>query len=126
MNTRPDHSYSKRGLYLAVFTSNKNSAKWREWRALSAEEWAARDAVGLPALAKWEQDHAADIAYGGGPLGPTKRASPEGVTDVVNELTVFMVVRAASLQAAAELLKDHPHITMFPCDAVEVMPVLGE
>jgi hypothetical protein len=49
----------------------------------------------------------------------------EGVTTIVNELTVFMVVRAASHPAAAELVKDHPHITHFPCDAAEVMPVLG-
>ena len=122
---RPDHSESARGLYLVVFTSNKASPKWKEWLALSQEEWAARDAVGLPLLDKWERDHAADIAYGGGPLGPTKRATPDGVTTVVNELTVFLVVRAASHQAAAELVKDHPHITHFPCDAAEVMPVLG-
>lgn len=60
-----------------------------------------------------------------GPLGPTRRATSKGVTTIVNELTVFMVVRAASHQAAAELVKDHPHITHFPCDAAEVMPVLG-
>lgn len=122
---RPDHGVSARGHYLVVFTSNKSSPKWQEWLALSKEEWAARDKVGLPLLDKWDADHADDIVYAGGPLGPTKRATPEGITTVVNELTVFMVVRAASLEAAAELVKDHPHITHFPCDAAEVMPVLG-
>ena len=122
---RPDHGVSPRGHYLVVFASNKSSPRWKEWLTLSQEEWAARDAVGLPLLAKWDRDHAADIVYGGGPLGPTRRATPEGVTTIVNELTVFMVIRAASHQAAAELVKDHPHITHFPCDAAEVMPILG-
>jgi len=47
------------------------------------------------------------------------------VVDVVNELTVFVVVRAASHEAAARLFVGHPHITLFPCDAVDVMPLLG-
>lgn len=68
---------------------------------------------------------AADIAYAGGPLGPAKRTSGAGVADAVNALTVFVVVRAASQQAAAELFHNHPHSTIFPCDAVDVMPVLG-
>lgn len=117
---------SNRGLYLAVFTSNKSSPKWQAWYALTPEQEAAKAEAGIAAVAKWEEDHAADIAYLGGPLGPTKRASPEGVATVVNELTVFIVLRAASHQAAAELVRDHPHITHFTCDAAEVMPVLGD
>jgi hypothetical protein len=38
---------------------------------------------------------------------------------------VFIVVRAPSLEAAAQLLMDNPHMTIFTCHAVEVMPVLG-
>jgi hypothetical protein len=47
------------------------------------------------------------------------------VSDVVNLLTVFMVVRADSHEAAARLFENHPHMNPFPCDGVEVMPVLG-
>jgi hypothetical protein len=47
------------------------------------------------------------------------------VADVVNELTVFVVVRAPSHEAAAKLFEGHPHFTIFPCDAVDVMPLLG-
>lgn len=68
---------------------------------------------------------AADIAYAGGPLGHTRRTSEAGVADAVNALTVFVVLRAASHQAAAELFHNHLHFTIFPCDAVDVMPVLG-
>ena len=50
----------------------------------------------------------------------------EGVADVVNELTVFVVMRAASQAAAARLFEGRPHCAIFPCDAVEVMPLLGQ
>jgi hypothetical protein len=111
--------------YLAVFLSNKTRPRWLEWYALSDEERRARDAQGLPAIAAWEEAHRESIVYMGGPLGPTKRTTPEGVTDTVNELTVFIVVRAASHDEAARMFIDHPHMTIFPCDAVEVMPLLG-
>jgi hypothetical protein len=92
---------------------------------MSEEERRAKDAAGLAALKAWDERHKDSIVYEGGPLGPTKRTSPEGVADVVNELTVFVVVRAASHEAAARLFEGHPHFTIFPCDSVDVMPLLG-
>jgi hypothetical protein len=47
------------------------------------------------------------------------------VADVVNELTVFVVVRAASHEAAAKLFESHPHFMIFSCNCVDVMPLLG-
>jgi hypothetical protein len=112
--------------YLAVFTSDKTGPQWRAWYAMTDEERAERDRIGLAALAAWDEAHRDVIVYEGGPLGPTKRAAADGgVTDVVNLLTVFMVVRAESHEAAARLFEGHPHMTVFPCDGVEVMPVLG-
>ena len=111
--------------YLAVFTSNKTSPRWRAWYAMSDAERRAKDEVGLAALKAWDEKHRDVIVYEGGPLGPTKRTSRDGVADVVNELTVFVVVRAPSHEAAAKMFEGHPHITIFPCDAVDVMPLLG-
>ena len=116
---------STNGTYLAVFTSNKTSPRWRAWYAMSEEERRAKDEVGLAALKAWDEKHRDAIVYMGGPLGPTKRTSREGVADVVNELTVFVVVRASSHEEAAKLFEGHPHFTIFPCDAVDVMPLLG-
>ena len=60
-------------------------------------------------------------------LGPTKRILDAGeATDVVNLLTVFMVVQADSHEAAARIFEGHPHMAIFPCEGVEVMPVLGD
>jgi hypothetical protein len=113
------------GHYLAVFTSNKTSPKWRAWYAMSEAERRATDEKGLAALKAWDEAHKDAIVYAGGPLGPTKRTTEAGVADVVNELTVFVVVRAASHEEAARLFENHPHFTIFPCDGVEVMPLLG-
>lgn len=116
---------SVKDTYLAVFTSNKASARWQAWYAMSDEERRATDEIGLAALRAWDEAHADAIVYAGGPLGATKRTSPGGVADAVNELTVFVVVRAPSHEAAAKLFESHPHFTIFPCDGVDVMPLLG-
>lgn len=113
------------GEYLAVFHMDKQGPRYKAWYAASDEERQARDVEGLAALEAWMEAHRDDIVYVGGPLGPTKRVTDTGViSDTINQLTVFIVVRAPSHQAAAELLADNPHMTIFPCHAVEIMPIL--
>jgi hypothetical protein len=46
------------------------------------------------------------------------------LSDVSNESGAFTVVRADSHEAAASMFEKHPHFTIFPGDAIEVMPVL--
>lgn len=116
---------STKDTYLAVFYSNKSSPRWQAWYAMSDDERRAKDEVGLAALKAWDEVHRDAIVYTGGPLGKTKRTSLDGVTDVVNELTVFVVVRAPSHEAAAKMFEGHPHMTIFPCDCVDVMPLLS-
>ena len=60
----------------------------------------------------------------GGPLGKTKRIAESGIGDVSNEIGAFTVVRAQSHEAAVRLFENHPHFTIFPGEAVEIMPVL--
>jgi hypothetical protein len=116
---------SATGTYLAVFLSNKTSPRWKAWYAMSEEERRAKAEMGVAAVKAWDEKHRDIIVYQGGPLGKTMRTTRDGVADAVNELTVFVVVRAPSHEAAAKLFEGHPHITIFPCDAVDVMPVLG-
>lgn len=113
--------------YLAVFTMDKAGPKFRAWKAMTKAEQAARAEVGVAAVKAWEAAHRDRIVHIGGPLGPTLRIDDAGrITDAVNQLTVFVVVRADTHEAATRLFQDHPHMTIFPCDGVEVMPVLGE
>ena len=74
--------------YLTVFLSNKTSPRWQAWYAMSDDERRAKDEEGLAALKVWDEKHQDSIVYQGGPLGPTKRTSRDGVADAVNELTV--------------------------------------
>jgi len=60
----------------------------------------------------------------GGPLGKTKKASRRGIEDASNAMSAFVIVRADTHEAAARLFENHPHFTIFPGEAVEVMPVL--
>jgi hypothetical protein len=110
--------------YLAVFLGDKTGTRMKAWNALSDPERRAKEQEGITAWKYWAEKHQAEIVGMGGPLGKTKKASQRGIEDVSNELSAFVVVRANSHEAAAKLFENHPHFTIFPGEAVEVMPVL--
>ena len=78
----------------------------------------------MAAWKAWVEKHQASIVGMGGPLGKTKRITSRGIGDISNEMGAFTIVRAESHEAAAKLFEKHPHFTIFPGEAVEVMPVL--
>ncbi len=53
-------------------------------------------------------------------LGHTKRVSASGVEDTKNGLMLSSYVTAESLEAAAEIFKDHPHLKI-PEATIEIM-----
>ena len=53
-------------------------------------------------------------------LGKTKRVSASGVQDVTNDMMLSSYVQAESLEAVAELFKDHPHFGI-PGATIEIM-----
>lgn len=110
--------------FLAIFLGDRDGARRREWDALSDDQRRAREAEGLSAWRAWgERNHGAIVGIGG-PLGKTKRVSQAGIEDVGNALAAYTIVRAESHEAAARLFEGHPHFTIFPGEAIEVMPVL--
>jgi len=78
-------------------------------------------AAGMAAWTEWMQKHAARIIDTGGPLGTTKRAGRDGVTDIHNRVAAYVIVEAESHDAAARLFEGHPHFAIFPGDSVEIM-----
>lgn len=110
--------------FLAVFLGGKNNPKMVEWNALPEAERNARQQQGIAAWKAWAEKHHAAIVEMGGPLGTTKKVDPKGVADISNLLTAFTVVRAASHEAAAKMFEGHPHFSIFPGEAIEIMPVL--
>ncbi|MQV96677.1 hypothetical protein GHK46_04260 [Sinorhizobium medicae] len=106
--------------FLAVYTMKPEDLA--SFRSRPKAEQDAIDAVGLEQWAAWESRNAASILDRGGMVGKTKRVTKDGVADAVNPFCGYIVVEAQSLVAAAQLFQDHPHITVFPGDGVDIMP----
>jgi hypothetical protein len=115
---------STNNTFLAVFLGSQSSSNMAAWNALSEAERQARTQKGIAAWKAWVARHQAAIVAMGGPLGKTKKVSPAGIGDVSNAMGAFTVVRAESHEAAATLFAGHPHFTIFPGEAIEVMPIL--
>jgi hypothetical protein len=110
--------------FMAVYTGSVTSAAHEKWNALSEAERAERQSAGMKAWMEWGAKHQSAIVANGGPLGKTKRAGRDGITDIKNNLAAYTVVRAESHEAAAKMFENHPHFTIFPGDSVEIMECL--
>ncbi len=110
--------------FLAVFLGSKTSPRRAAWDAMPEADRRAKEKEGIAAWKSWIEKHHAAVATMGGPLGKTKKVTQRGIEDTSNELGAFMVVHADSHEAAAKLFEKHPHFTIFPGDAIEVMPVM--
>ena len=108
--------------FLAVYTG---SAVGRaEWDKLDERKRKEREAAGMKAWGDWMMTHTAAVVVTGGPLGKTKLANSKGISDIKNNLTGYVVVKAESHDAAARMFINHPHFTIFPGDSVEIMECL--
>jgi hypothetical protein len=110
--------------YLAIFTGSPGNPRMKAWLALSDAKRETKREEGVVAWKAWMERHKSAVVGAGGPLGRTKRVNGEGVEDVANEMTAYVIVRADSHEAAARLFESHPHFAIFPGEAIEVMPVL--
>lgn len=110
--------------FLAIYIGSEAAFERSQWNALDEKQRQAREASGIKAWMDWGADHCAAILDQGSPLGKTKRAAPEGITDIKNVMTGYVVIQAESHDAAAKLFENHPHFTVFPGDSVEIMECL--
>ncbi len=86
--------------FVAVYTMKP--ADLAAFRARPKSEQEAIDKVGLKAWEEWGKRNAAAIVATDVMVGKTRRVTT----------------------AAAGLFQDHPHITVFPGDGIDVMPVV--
>ena len=110
--------------FLAVFIGTPASVERSGWNRLEEGKRKEKEAAGMTAWGGWMASHQAVIVDSGGPLGKTKRASTEGVSDIENSMAGYVIVQAESHDAAARMFENHPHYTIFPGDSVEIMEVL--
>jgi hypothetical protein len=108
--------------FMAIYLGS--TAARSKWERLSEAERKEREAAGMTAWRDWGAKHSGSIVDGGGPLGKTKRADAKGVSDVRNDMGAYVIVQAESHEAAAKLFVNHPHFTVFPGEAVEIMECL--
>jgi hypothetical protein len=110
--------------FLAVYIGTEAAHERSGWDSLDEGKRKQREASGMKAWMEWASANSAAIVDQGSPLGKTKRASPEGLTDLKNAMAAYVIVQAESHEAAAKLFENHPHFTIFPGDSVEIMECL--
>ncbi|ODT50170.1 hypothetical protein [Devosia sp. 63-57] len=109
--------------FLAVYTMKPESLAG--FYARSKAEQDAIDAEGLPKWEAWEQRNAQALVNRGGMVGKTLRVSKAGIAPASNDFCGYVVVEAETIEAAADLFRDHPHFSVFPGDTVDLMPFLA-
>jgi hypothetical protein len=110
--------------FLAIYLGSTSSLQRQKWQALEAGKREELQAAAMKAWFEWGTTHQKSIVEVGGPLGKTKRADTAGVSDVRNNMTGYVIVRAESHEAAAKLFENHPHFSLLPGEAVEIMECL--
>ena len=92
-----------------------------EWLKIPEAERKAQESTMESEWNAWMESHKESITDTAG-LGKPKRITAEGVEDSRNDLMMYSFIEASSLEAAADMFKDHPHFGI-PGGSIEVMPV---
>ncbi len=108
--------------FVAVYTMTPENLA--AFRARPKSEQEETDKAGLKAWEEWSKRNAAAIVATDVMVGKTRRVTKTGIVDARNQVAGFLIVEAADITAAAGLFQDHPHITVFPGDGIDVMPVV--
>ena len=110
--------------FMAIYMGSAQTHQASGWDKMDEAKRNERQAAGMKAWGDWMITHKGSILEQGGPLGKTKRTSAQGVSDMKNNMTGYVVVQAESQEAAAKLFEGHAHFTIFPGDSVEIMECL--
>jgi hypothetical protein len=110
--------------FLAIYIGTEGALEKSGWKKMDEEQRKKLDEAGVKAWEEWAMAHADAIVDQGSPLGKTKRAASEGIADIKNSMTGYVIVQAESHEAAARMFERHPHFTIFPGDSVEIMECL--
>jgi hypothetical protein len=108
--------------FLAVYIGTASAIE--KWKAMDEAQRREREQSGMKAWGDWMTANKAAVVDQGGPLGKTKRTSAQGVSDMKNSMTGYVIVQAESHEAAARMFEKHPHFMIFPGDSVEIMECL--
>ena len=106
--------------FVAVYTMKPEDVA--AFRARPKSEQEATDKAGLKAWKEWGKRNEASIVVTDVMVGKTWRVTKTGIAYGQNQIAGFVIVEAADIDAPAGLFQDHPHITIFPGDGIDIMP----
>jgi hypothetical protein len=106
--------------FVAVYTMKPEDVA--SFRARPKSEQQAIDEAGLKGWKEWGKRNAAAIVATDVMVGKTRRVTKAGIAEAQNQIAGFLIVEATDIAAAAALFQDHPHITIFPGDGIDIMP----
>jgi hypothetical protein len=110
---------------MAIYIGSATAAQKADFLSKSdPKQIADMQARGMAAWGAWVTRNADNIVDHGAPLGKTKKASKSGILNTTNQLTAYTIVQAETHEEAARLFEGHPHFTVFPGEAVEIMEIL--
>lgn len=92
-----------------------------QWMQLPEVERKAQEVEMQTQWNEWMAAHKASIVETAG-VGKPKKVTASGVEDSRNDIMMYSFVEAESLDAAAEMFKNHPHFGI-PGGWIEVMSV---
>lgn len=108
--------------FMALYVGSPEAFARSGWNDLDEKTRKEREIQGMTAWGEWQEKNKVKAADEGSPLGKTKRVDANGVSDISNNVAGYIIVQAESHDAAAKLFLNHPHFSIFPGDAVEIMP----
>ena len=108
--------------FMALYVGSREAFARSGWNDLDEKTRKEREIQGMTAWGEWQEKNKVKAADEGSPLGKTKRVDANGVSDISNNVAGYIIIEAESHDAAAKLFLNHPHFSIFPGDAVEIMP----
>jgi hypothetical protein len=92
--------------FMALYMGSGDARTRSDWDALSEADRSDREQAGMAAWGEWMTRNQTAILDAGGPLGTTKRAATDGISDTRNQVAAYVIVQAESHQAAVDLFSE--------------------
>jgi hypothetical protein len=92
-----------------------------DWKKIDPEKRKADEEKLMGEWSAWTKDHAKMILDTNAG-GKTKLVMASGVSDFRNDIILYSIVEAGSLEEAAKSLENHPHLQI-PQSSIQVMEI---
>ncbi len=92
-----------------------------DWKKIDPEKRKAEEEKLMGEWSAWTKDHAGMILDTNAG-GKTQRVTANGVSDFRNDIVLYSIVEAGSLEEAAQSFEHHPHLQI-PQSSIQIMEI---